>query len=267
MKHLEKEIIEYISGEMHPSFVEKFETKMQDDPELKAQVSALQGTQNHLNEWTADEIEVPPFENQDVDEGPDVRKGAAVVHLPNWIKYAAAAIILLGISWLSGLQVNRVGNTLAFSFGDPEVMTDIDTKIEGIVAKAVQNQMKDYQSQFTTYQDNIDQSLQNINTGLASLTGQYRLENNRLKSNMQSESNAQYARLEQMIRSIENEQRQDIEGSITALVQYWDQQRSTDLFKIENAFNEVAAAINNQQDRTDAIFSSLTDPVAVTTNY
>ena len=248
-------VIEYLSGEMTREEVVQFEKDLKENPLLEQQLDELRATKSQLQLWGNEDIPIPDFHPGKTQNGGGSSiqsiSGKRRFPFPQWVKYAASFLGFVLLLNVLGVKLTHKENTLMLSFGDPAIDNVDQRTVDEIVNKALDNYSKSQLSQFATFKSQLD----DLNTAVNSIA----LDN---KSNIHTLEGAFNRSLDQqymMIKSIEDNQRQDLEDSFTGLIEYVENNRIQDQYKIQNAFSEIATAINNQQSQTNALLTSISD--------
>jgi len=265
MKHIEPSeinIINYLSGEMNTEELKQFELQLEENQLLKAQVDEMRMAQEQLGVWNDDNIQIPAFEPLNTESRSEVQVNNSIhkkFSLPNWLKYAAAFIGFALLMQIMGFKVNHSGNTLMLSFGEPAGKSLNAQDVDDIVAKAISSYAKDQNQQLATIKNQLDSDLANITAAVDNISVKHDANLSQLENMVGRNMDGQYVRLESMIRGIEDNQRQELEDSVTGFMEYMESKRIKDQYKIQNAFSEIATAINNQHNQTNALLTSLSD--------
>ncbi len=267
MKHIEPSeinIINYLSGEMSKEDLKQFELQLQENQLLRTQIEEMRLTQEQIGVWGDDNIQIPAFEplntantaNAVLDEN---KTGNRRFLLPNWLKYAAAFIGFALLMQIMGFKVNHNGNTLMLSFGEPTSNGLNAQDVDDIVATAISTYAKDQNNQLAILKNQLNTDLANITAAVDNISVKHDANLSQLENMVGRNMDGQYVRLESMIRGIEDNQRQELEDSVTGFMEYMESKRIKDQYKIQNAFSEIATAINNQHNQTNALLTSLSD--------
>jgi len=265
MKHIdpsEINIINYLTGEMTNEELKQFELQLDENQLLRAQVEEMKITQSNLEVWKNEDIDIPNFKPLDTRNQNLQSKGESQskkIHLPNWMKYAAAFLGFVMLMQVSGFKVNHDGNTLLLSFGEPKTESLNVNNVDEIVANAIDKFAKAQNSQLVEFKNQMNADLNNITSAVNNITVKNQLNQAQLETMFSRNMDNQYVSLESMIKGIEDNQRQELEDSFTGFVEYIDNKRINDQYKIQNAFSEIATAINNQQYQTNALLTSISD--------
>jgi hypothetical protein len=145
------------------------------------------------------------------------------------------------------------------SLGDPTPQ-HLDTQtLDAVVAKAIDRYAKEQGNDLNDFKNQIDSKFSNLAVAVDNIASTHKTNLSNFENAFNRNMNGQYVKLESMIKSIEHSQRQDLEDSFTGLVEYIEDKRIKDQNKIQNAFNEIATAINNQQYQTNALLTSISE--------
>lgn len=265
MKHIDPSdinIINYLTGEMTNEELSQFNRQLDENQLLREQVEEIRMTQGQLAAWKNDEIDVPDFEPQATVNSritSDSKSFAKKIHLPNWVKYAAVFLGFAALLQITGFKVNHDGNTLLLSFGEPQSERIDINDVDEIVAKAIDKYAAAQNDQLVEFKNQMNADLSSVAHAVNSINTKNELNKAQLERMFSENMNNQYVSLESMIKGIEDNQRQDLEDSFTGLVEYIENKRVKDQYKIQNAFSEIATAINNQQNQTNALLTSISD--------
>ena len=266
MKRLDIQIIDYISGEMGDLDRISFEQLMESDPSIKAQVEEMQTTQSTLGSWNDELINVPHFELPLLEDTQKETKIVQMRTISPWIKYAASAAAVVGLLWISGLQMNTSDNAMTLSFGTPSLPTDnMDERIDLAVSKALEKYSANQSAQLAQFSNQLGSEIGAIKTSVNAVSTNWKNEKSAVQVMMDNLSTQQFAKLETIINQYQLNQGAKLDASFADLMEYIDDKRLDDLNQIQGAFTEIVAAIDEQQERTDEIFQGLVQPVA--TNY
>ena len=265
MKRLDIQIIDYISGEMEDLDRIAFEQLMESDSSIKAQVEEMQSTQSTLGTWTDETIDIPQFQIADSNGIAKETKVVQLRRISPWMKYAASAAVVIGVLWMSGLQINTSGNAMTLSFGNPEMNTKIDEKIEMAVNNALEKYSAQQSNQLAKFRNDIGSDINEMQASVQQVSNSWKNEKSAVQVMMKNLSSQQYVKFEEIINEYQTNQGARMDQSFADLMEYIDDKRIDDLFQIQGAFTEIVAAIDEQQERTDEIFQGLVQPVA--TNY
>jgi len=265
MKHIdpsEINIINYLSGEMSTEELNQFEIQLEGNQLLKAQVDELKIAQKQMGLWKDEDIEIPSFESLNtipdkVNQEPVLRSKR--IHLPSWVKYVAIFLGFVMFMQIAGFKVNHDGNTLLLSLGEPNTESLNAQDVDAIVAKAIDKYASEQNSHLNALQNHMESELSEITFAVNNISQNNSASLTQLENLFSRNMDEQYVSLESMIRGIEDNQRQEIEDSFTGLVEYIENKRIKDQYKIQNAFSEIATAINNQQYQTDALLTSISE--------
>lgn len=255
----EIKIITYLTGEMSAQEAGLFEKEIGQNQLLSAQVEEMRLVQQTLGNWRNSDIDIPDFgasRRTDFDMEPR-QSSLRTMKMPQWLKYAAAVVGFACLMHLVGFEVNKNGNTLMLSFGSPDAEMVKPSDIDAVVAKALDNYASKQNSHLAAFEEHMNSELSAISQKVDHMSNKNSVDLSALEGLFNQNMDGQYVRLESMIRSIEDNQRQEIEDSFTGFVEYIDNKRARDQFKIQNAFNEIATAINNQQNQTNALLTSI----------
>ena len=265
MKHIdpsEINIINYLTGEMTIEELKQFKLQLDDNQLLREQVEEMRNVQTEMSLWKNEDINIPSFEslssNSDISDIKPTYKFKKFL-LPNWMKYAAAFIGFVLLMQITGFKVSQNGNALLLSFGEPNSQSLDAQDVDEIVAKAINKYASQQNSQLNTLKNQLDSDLSKISMAVDNISLKHDSNLSQFESMVDRNMDKQYVSLESMIKGIEDNQRQELEDSFTSFVEYIDNKRSKDQYKIQNAFSEIATAINNQQDQTNALFTSISD--------
>ena len=272
MKHIDPSdinIINFLSGEMTTEEMSQFKLQLDENQLLREQVEEMRIAQSLLGVWDSKEIEVPSFT-------PRVAKSknstssiskAKKIHFPTWVKYAAAFFGVVMLLQITGFRANHDGNTLLLSFGEPNSTNINANDVDAIVAKAMLQYVKNQENQMADFKSQVGTDLNSIATAVNGLKSKNDMNLAQLEGMFSRNMDKQYVSLESMIKGIEDNQRQELEDSFTGLVEYIENKRQNDQYKIQNAFSEIATAIDNQQYQTNALLTSISDEDAVLKSY
>jgi len=267
MKHLDNQIIDYVSGEMSDIDRIAFEQLMDSDPAIKIQVEEMQTTQSVLGNWSDDAIAIPDFKIPNIDAPESEPKVIQMHHRAPWIKYAASAAAVIALLWLSGLQINSSGNSLTLSFGTPEFHTNIDDRIDLAVNNALEKYNLQQQAQLTQFSSQIGNELNALKVSVNNTSGSGINQKENVKAIMDKLSKAQFAQLESILENYQIDQELKMNASFADLMEYIDDKRIDDLSQIQGAFSQLVAAMDAQQERTDELFQGLVQPISVSVDY
>jgi len=266
----EENIINYITGEMNEADARKFESRIHSETNLKAKVEEMQSTLDELRIWSDAEISIPPVEKWDIHSS--AGKHGLVgserkLHLPGWMRYAAAFLGFAILWQISGLRLTHQSNTLMLSVGDPELGVLKNTDVDALVEEAIADYALQQNQVLEQFKNDMSQNLSEITVKVDRIDMENQLTVTQLEDIFNRNLDKQYVNLESMIKGIEDMQRQELEDSFTGLVEYIENKRVKDQFKIQNAFNEIATAINNQQNQTSALLSSISEEPPILKSY
>lgn len=273
MKHIdpsEINIINYLTGEMNIEELKQFKLQLNENQLLREQVEEMKTVQAEMSIWKDEDIKIPSFETLDSNKnniGTNSFKKFKKFHLPNWMKYAAAFIGFVLLVQITGFKVNQNGNTLLLSFGEPSSQSLDANDVDDIVAKAINKYASQQNNQLNSFKSQMDTDLSNISLAVNNIAQKTDTNLSQFESMVGRNMDKQYVSLESMIKGIEDNQRQELEDSFTSFVEFIDNKRSKDQFKIQNAFSEIATAINNQQYQTNALLTSISDEDPVLKSY
>ncbi|MEM9545365.1 MAG: hypothetical protein AAGA77_05305 [Bacteroidota bacterium] len=263
-------IIDYISGEMNEEEMKQFELQLENNPLLKARIEDMRAVQQQLGVWKNEDINIPAFEPSafvETVEQPLPHANSRRLKLPNWLKYAAAIVGFTVLLQLIGLEINKNGNTLMLSFGEPNTETISSGQIDAIVARAIDKYAEDQNRQFVAFKDQVNSDLSGLSASIDEVSSNNKVNLAEMENMFNKNMDGQYVRLESMFKAIEDNQRQELEDSFTGLVEYIENKRRNDQYKIQNAFSEIATAIDDHQFRTNALLTSMTDEAPVLKSY
>lgn len=258
-------IINYLSGEMSAEELKQFELQLGENPLLKTQVEEMKEVQDSLGIWRNEDIQVPiietgwqdnilPPESKTLD---NVKRGKIVKYsIPNWAKYAASFLGFVLLLQITGLKINQNGNALMLSFGEPDIESLNGGDVDAIVAKALETYAASQDNQLAEFKHQVNTDLGELNNAFQNFAVSNESNISQLKHSFNNNIDKQYAGLKSMIKETEDNQRQELEDSFTGYVQYVENKRDSDQLKIQNAFNEIATAMNNQQYQTNALLTS-----------
>lgn len=265
MKHIDPSdinIINYLTGEMNQDEMKQFELQLEENLLLRKQVDEIKNVQGHLGIWNDEHIEVPAFESIKSSQNThsdNAARRSKKFYLPNWLKYAAIFLGFVCLLQLIGLRVNHNGNTLLLSFGEPNAEHLDAGDVDAIVAKAITKYAEEQNNNLGSFKKEINDDLAKLTTSVNSISHNGEINMKQMESLFSRNMDQQFVSLESMIKSIEDNQRQELEDSFTGLVNYIEKKRVNDQSKIQNAFSEIATAINNQQYQTNALLTSISD--------
>ena len=258
-------IINYLSGEMSAEELKQFELQLGENPLLKTQVEEMKEVQDSLGIWRNEDIQVPiietgwqdnilPPESKTLD---NVKRGKIVKYsIPNWAKYAASFLGFVLLLQITGLKIIQNGNALMLSFGEPDIESLNGGDVDAIVAKALETYAASQDNQLAEFKHQVNTDLGELNNAFQNFAVSNESNISQLKHSFNNNIDKQYAGLKSMIKETEDNQRQELEDSFTGYVQYVENKRDSDQLKIQNAFNEIATAMNNQQYQTNALLTS-----------
>ncbi len=265
MKHIdpsEINIINYLAGEMTNEELKQFRHQLRENQLLRTQVEEMEKIRNQMRLWKDEDIRIPTFES--LTSTPNTRRTNSTSNIrklqfPNWVKYAAVFLGFVLLSQITGFQVSQNDNTLMLSFGAPNMENPDVHDIDVIVAKAIDKYAKEQSNDLSTFKNQIDTDLSTIAAAVEKIAVKHETNLEQLEGIFNQNMDGQYVRLESMIRNIEDNQRQDLEDSFTGFVEFIENKRAKDQYKIQNAFSEIATAINNQQYQTNALLTSISE--------
>ena len=261
----ELNIINYLFGEMSEEEKRKFEKELETNKELKAKLEELKHVQADLGTWSNEDIEIPEFHPaashsslSASGKGEPSLKAKMVKMISNsWMKYAAVFLGLLVFLQFTGLQISQQGNALMLSFGAPQTGELNSQDVDAIVTHAIAKYAQSQQNDFVSFKQEVNSNFDAINTAFLNLTEENQQNVGKLQNIFDNNLDQQYVSLQTMINEIEDNQRQELEDSFTGIVEFIENNRQKDQFKIQNAFSELATAINNQQYQTNALLTSI----------
>ncbi|MDF1694331.1 MAG: hypothetical protein P1U56_00775 [Saprospiraceae bacterium] len=260
----EMNIIDYLSGEMTAEESKRFEQQLDDNPLLKQQVEDMRLVKGQLKVWGDKEIPLPEFEPNVEDSAIGESKANFGIHstgnqkripFPSWLKYAASFVGFILFLQFSGLKLTQQNNTLMLSFGEPVIENLNKQTVDDIVNKAIENYASKQNSQLAAFKNQMNSDLMKINTAVTQIGNQNESNIATLENVFNQSLDQQYT----MIKSIEDNQRQELEHSFTGMMEFVENNRLQDQYKIQNAFSDIATAINNQQYQTNALLTSITE--------
>lgn len=263
---IEISIINYLSGEMTETERKQFEKQLGENQSLQQQVDEMRQVQDQLGIWKNTDILLPEIDFNVTEEHFAQEKsstsGQSIGSKPrfviqNWMKYAAAFLGFLVVLQISGLRMSQNGNTVMLSFGAPNVSAIDEASIDAIVAKAIESYDKSQNNQFATFKEKMDSDFNKLGNAVLELSNENTSNIAKLEKSFNRNMDKQYVNLESMINGLEDNQRQELENSIIGFVEYIENKRAQDQYKIQNAFREIATAITNQQNQTNALLTSI----------
>ena len=268
MKHIdptEINIINYLTGEMSKEAMESFENQLENNLLLNERVEAMKIVQGQLGHWKDEDIEILEMgelgeigkigEIGGLEKEDESTKGWT--GLPSWMKYAAMIVGLGLLLQIFGLKVNHEGNALVLSFGEPEMESLDEKDVDQIVASALDKYATQQHQQMNEFKDQMSSEVSKLSVSVEHLSEENKASLAKVAGNFNRNLDVRLGTLESMIQGVEDNQRQDLEDSFTGLLEFIDNRRLQDQYKIQNAFSEVATAINNQQYKTDALLTSI----------
>jgi len=273
MKHIdpsEINIINYLSGEMNNEEMKQFELQLEENQLLKTQVEEMREVQNNIGIWRDGDIDIPTFEPTKAKSHAFHKShnlGFGKIRFTNWMKYAAAFIGFVLMFQILGLEVNRNGNTLMLSFGEPNSEYMDASDVDVLVDRAISKYASDQNAKMAVFENQLNSELATLSSAVNDMNSKNEFNRSQLESLFNHNMDGQYVRLESMIRGIEDNQRQELEDSFTGFMEYIENKRIKDQYKIQNAFSEIATAINDQQFQTNALLTSMTEEEPVLKSY
>ena len=259
---IEMDIIKFLTGEMEGDEKKRFIQQLESDDSLRMQVEELSQVQSQLGVWENGDITVPEFRPRDNKMNDGVQKEpkpTRKLYLPQWMKYAASFIGLMVLLQISGLKIHQQGNTLMMSFGEPNVDMMSADDVDQLIVRALDKYSEKQNYQFANFKSEMNSDLSQIAASIDAISSGSNMSLADMERMFDKNLDAQYVSLESMIRGIEDNQRQELEDSFTGFMEYIDNRRIKDQSKIQNAFNDIATAINNHQYETNALLTSFTD--------
>lgn len=259
-------IINYLSGEMSTEELKQFEKQLNENELLKSQVEEMKMVQGQLRNWNNDAIAVPDIEESlhaHIPPKQQIRKGGQSgskqirFSIPNWAKYAAAFLGFVVLLQITGLKINQEGNALMLSFGEPDIERIDASDVNLIVAKALENYDQKQNSELANFRHQVNVDMGQLNSTVLGISKANETNMSQLKSFLDRNLDQQYASMQSILEENESNQRQEMEDSFTGLVEYLDNNRIKDQLNIQNAFSDIATAINNQQYQTNALLTSI----------
>ena len=239
-------IVEYLSGEMSDEQLISFESEMEKDDGLKAEVDQLKRTSMRLDDWPDETVSVPSL--QEISPGTSKVFQLKELVIPSWAKVAAALFVLPLMLWLLNLQLSIENNAVTLSFGPTQTHNieepvqhkafhDEDSQGElanlSKLSDSLANKQKEMLDQWANeYSDNIEKLLK------------------------RHESN-QIDKVEDMIARLEDQNSEELAQMFTSILNSLETQRQEDLGKIELAFLQIADALNRQQFETEELLANI----------
>jgi len=254
-------IINYLTGEMTTEELIQFELLLDENQILREQVEDMKLVRSQLSTWGNENIHLPAL---DLSTSVGTLKSnknnfGKSIKLPNWMKYAAAFVGFVLLFQILGFKVNHDGNTLLLSFGEPTSQNIDANSVDEIISNAIEKYAKAQNNQFVDFKNQMNSDLASINKSVDNILIENKSTISQLTGVFNQNMDKQYLSLEYMIKGIEDNQRQELEDSFTGIVEYLDNKRVNDQYKIQNAFSEIATAINNQQYQTNELLTSISD--------
>ena len=256
-------IINYLTGEMTTEELIQFELLLDENQILREQVEDMKLVRSQLGTWENENIQIPTFDLSTSTSTeafkPNKNNFGKSIKLPNWMKYAAAFVGFVLLFQILGFKVNHDGNTLLLSFGEPTSQNIDANSVDEIISNAIEKYAKAQNNQFVDFKNQMNSDLASINKSVDNILIENKSTISQLTGVFNQNMDKQYLSLEYMIKGIEDNQRQELEDSFTGIVEYLDNKRVNDQYKIQNAFSEIATAINNQQYQTNELLTSISD--------
>lgn len=267
MKHLDNQIIDYISGEMDHIDRIAFEQLMDSDPAIKVQVEEMQSAQSVLGNWDDASIEIPGFEIPEIHNNASPTKVVQLRTFSPWMKYAASAAAVIGLLWMSGLQVNTAGNSMTLSFGAPQQQLGVDEKIDLAVTRALEKYTANQSIHLTQLSNQIGTEIAEVKSSVMNVSNNWDNQKAAVQNMMNNISDKQYDKLQAAFLKNKYDQTLQIDETLADLIEYIDDKRLDDLNQIQGAFTQLVTAMDAQQQRTDELFQGLIQPVQASVNY
>ena len=251
-------IIDYLYGEMSSAERDVFEKEMEENPELKAEVEAMQDTQGMLQEVKeelAPEIPVLPLT-------PKAKR------LVPWTWMVGVAASLLLILTFFNTEVTYESGKLSLAFGhsdraaEQEVLV-IDTTMVATIAHSM---IREYMQKMDHRINHLDsawkQDLMAHNDQIKTQWAQQFIQYDRIsqqkmalfKDQLKSEQMPEMANL---FHQIQLEQRQDLEEMMNGMWNEWQKTRYNDLESIGSAFSDIYDDVAQNRNETEALVSGL----------
>ena len=258
-------IINYLTGEMSAEEIIQFEKQLNKNELMQSQIEEMKKIQSQMGVWDNQDIEVPDYNDLmspstikgDGIGQPLNMKGRSRFSIPLWARYAAVFLGFVLFLQIIGLEVSQKGNALMVSFGEPELEHLDESDVDRIVAKALDNYTQNQSRDFVNFKNQVNSNLGQLSNSVNQIAASNKMDIHQLKNFLDRNLEDQYANIQLTIKDNDNTQRQEMEDSFTSLVEYLDNNRVKDQLKIQNAFSDIATAINNQNYQTNALLTSI----------
>ena len=226
---------------------------MRSDQLLKDEVNQFMAVQFHLGEWGQKELDIPKISWPD-QQNPGIK---SKINFYSWMKIAATLLIIFLFSWASDLQIVQSDNAITFSFG-PDIRPDlVDEDIASLVQSAIIPYKKELdglradfhkinQTPEETTWNNLKKQLNEQGTKL-----------DELSSMLARFEPVQMKEISEAITFMNEEQKIDLSEMLGLVLEYWQIQRDKDLFKIENAFQQMDRTLTVQKYESDQFLNNL----------
>ncbi len=239
-------LIEYLYGEMNEQEKHRFEERLEQEPELKKELSELKMVRNFLQKndaQTSDPVQL-------------VINKSPKTGMSRWWAIAASLLILLVAGRLLNLRITTSGNEMTLSYGSP-----IENENEN-VAQLPQA----LESEFVHLEKKLS-GLENQVASIASLTQNKNPESTEVSQNSvdkvfltrlinQALNNYHNGLENQMVNKILEEQQSQLHNATEDLRIYLDEQRSRDLDLINQGLLRFAQSLQLNNDDDYAQFVS-----------
>lgn len=257
LKSLDKKIIAYVTGEMDGQDRLEFEQMMSEDTKLHDEVERHRSVLSRLAEWE-DGVVSPPTIDALM---PLKHNPSRILARFLWAGGIAASLLVLffALAWLTNAQVARYDEGWMVTFGADmerpmdnsawreasytggieELIAEMKNEIEAIQitqqTMVSQIESKDIQHEFTAYNGRLS----------------------KIEDTLNGYESKQLGYLTEVLNHANEAQLQRLDNILMASLNMMDEKHQMDMFKMENAFIELVAALNNSGFQAERLMQNL----------
>lgn len=261
-----KELLDYLYGEMNARERKEFEAKLSDDKELQKELEELSSVRNELEKLTDKEV-MEPFSTWGKARSSNwfrLNQKRKVLIFRPVIAVAASLILLMLVGYLTNFSVsiNEQGFSLSFanqnSLDQQEFVTAKDVK--SIIANEVEKSNKLLLAKLTNSENSYNAKLAALEAGYENISKNAQvvgISQEDLQDIFINAENRNAETVREYLKLTSSQQQEYLKSLFTQFNNFYRKQRDDDLMFIQNSLLEIDQKQDQQQQETEKAIASL----------
>ena len=249
-KPTNEELMAYLYGELEESKAAQIDQYLQDNPEAKAELEALEGTRQLLGQWEDEEVPSMPGFIQP-------HTNSEWLYWRKYVAVAASILLVISFGWATGFNIGYDDQGFRMGF-TPASEGLTSEQVAQMLANQEQDLINRMNAGLTDYKDSLDFEMQlmsqNIDTRLDNVNT---LPEEQINDLLNEQKQQLLAEMNKLNNQLTDNYREVFRELVVSFSDNYENQRIEDLRRVQAALNDLDDAFSSKQEAIEEALYNL----------